>query len=173
MGFWNVAQDFSRFCLVCWPNFLGFCRIYMGFSWEMLNAMAKFPRPYKDSPGHLTTDSGKSRICIARICSRFTSSWWWYVTMFQKSAHQQPGFSAGLGLFGAGLPFVYIFHLLSAGFASFRCRFCPFRCRFCLFKCRLEAWHTIPTEMLARQIRQNLKSVKVKITNAPKNPFDL
>ena len=37
--------------------------------------------------------------------------------MFQKSAHLQPGFSAGLGLFGAGLPFVYIFHLLSAGFA--------------------------------------------------------
>ena len=61
---------------------------------------------------------------------------WVYITMFQKSAHLQPGFSAGLGLFGAGLPFVYIFHLLSAGFSSFRCRFCPFRCRFCPFKCR-------------------------------------
>ena len=49
------------------------------------------------------------------------------ITMFQKSAHLQPGFSAGLGLFGASLPFVYIFHLLSAGFASFKCRFlfCP------------------------------------------------
>ena len=31
---------------------------------------------------------------------------------------------------------------------------------------------TIPTEMFTRQIRQNLKSVTVKITNAPKNPFD-
>ena len=55
--------------------------------------------------------------------------------MVQKSAHLQPGFSAGLGLFGAGLPSVYIFYLLSAGFSSFKCRFCPFRCRFCLFKC--------------------------------------
>ena len=26
--------------------------------------------------------------------------------------------------------------------------------------------------MFTRQIRQNLKSVTVKITNAPKNPFD-
>ena len=31
---------------------------------------------------------------------------------------------------------------------------------------------TIPTEMFTRQIRQNLKSVTVKITNAPKNPLD-
>ena len=31
---------------------------------------------------------------------------------------------------------------------------------------------TIPTEMFIRQIRQNLKSVTVKITNAPKIPFD-
>ena len=31
--------------------------------------------------------------------------------------------------------------------------------------------NTIPTEMFTRQIRQNLKSVTVKITNAPKNPF--
>ena len=63
------------------------------------------------------------------------------VTMFQKSAHLQPGFSAGLGLFGAGFLFVYIFHPLSAGFASFKCRFCPFKCRFCLFKCRfLPSW---------------------------------
>ena len=30
---------------------------------------------------------------------------------------------------------------------------------------------TIPTKMCIRQIRQNLKSVTVKITNAPKNPF--
>ena len=52
-------------------------------------------------------------------------------TGFQESAHLQTGFSAGLGLFGVGLPFVYIFHLLSAGLASFKCRFCLFRCRFC------------------------------------------
>ena len=32
--------------------------------------------------------------------------------------------------------------------------------------------HTIPTEIFTRQIRQNLKSVTVKITNPPKNPFD-
>ena len=31
---------------------------------------------------------------------------------------------------------------------------------------------TIPTEMFTRHIRQNLKSVTVKIANAPKNPFD-
>ena len=33
-------------------------------------------------------------------------------------------------------------------------------------------WTTIPTEMFTRQIRQNLKSVTAKITNAPINPFD-
>ena len=60
----------------------------------------------------------------------------YFLPCFQKSAHLQPGFSAGLGLFGAGLPLVYHFHLLSAGFASFKCRFCLFKCRFGLFKCR-------------------------------------
>ena len=51
--------------------------------------------------------------------------------MFQKSAHLQPGFSAGLGLFGAGLPFVYIFHLLSAGFALLGAGFALSKRRFC------------------------------------------
>ena len=73
---------------------------------------------------HASTSGHNLKHVPARAC----------VTMFQKSA--QPGFSAGLGLFGAGLPLVYIFHLLSAGFSSFKCRFCPFRCRFCLFRCR-------------------------------------
>ena len=31
---------------------------------------------------------------------------------------------------------------------------------------------TIPTEMFTRQIRQNLRSVAVNITNAPKKSFD-
>ena len=31
---------------------------------------------------------------------------------------------------------------------------------------------TIPTEMFTRQIRQNLKSATVKLTNAPKSRFD-
>ena len=44
--------------------------------------------------------------------------------MFQETTHLQPELSAGLGLFGAGFELSLRFHLLSAGFAIFECKFC-------------------------------------------------
>ena len=41
------------------------------------------------------------------------------VSMFQKTAHLQPGFSAGLGCLVPGLPFLQ-------QFSSFKCRFSSF-----------------------------------------------
>ena len=42
-----------------------------------------------------------------------------YLSMFQKTAHLQPGFSAGLGRFCR----FFFCRLLSAGYSSFKCRF--------------------------------------------------
>ena len=48
---------------------------------------------------------------------------------FKEQLSGNPDLVPVWGCLVPALPFFYIFHLVSAGFSSFKCRFCPFKCR--------------------------------------------